>query len=458
MKYVQGSRIVDAIYSVQKRTMYKGNPCIEALPDSPGDEELIESLYTEIPMDDLTSMSIYDRKDCIQSLAQLFIPTGQMCDISRKIMSSIKEGYVARNPLLASFKKNLSAVQRAVINKDASFSNISGINANACGFCLVGDSGMGKTSIVNHTLSLIPQVIEHTSYNGEDYVDTQLVWLKIECPHDASIKGLCIDFFTELDRALDDNTRQRFAGRATQDEMVSNMAFFAKKLNLGILVIDEIQNISAGKNGGAQRMKNLITQMVNKIGIPILLVGTPSAIALLSTDLITIRRSCGQMGLSMLYALEKNSLNWDLFTKKIWRYQWTINKAKRTPELTEKLYSYSRGNLDATIKLFMEAQRCAIDSGTEIITESIIERAANGPAFSYVFNKIREEYDAMENMRKKAKKDYGIQTALSMIDNDAVALNDKSQDARKSSKRKKEKKVMTYEEITKDIVKQDVKF
>lgn len=456
MKYELGSHIVDAVYSDQKHSLYRGNPCIEALPDSPSDTELIESLYTKIPMDDLEGMTTYDRKDCIQGLSQVFVPTGQMCEISRKIFLSIKEGYVNRNPYLPSFTKEVGAVQRAVKNRDSGFHNIPGNNANACGFCLVGDSGMGKTSIVNHTLSLIPQVIEHTLYDGAEFVNTQLVWLKIECPHDASIKGLCIDFFTEFDLALDDNTRQRFTtGRANQDEMITNMAFLAKKLNLGLLVIDEIQNISAGKNGGAQRMKNLITQLVNKIGIPILLVGTPSAITLLSSDLITIRRSCGQMGLSLLSALDQNSLDWDSFSKMIWKYQWTKNRAKRTPELVAKLYSYSKGNLDATIKLFMEAQRRAIDCGTEMITGNIIEEAAKSPSFSLVFLKIKEEYDSMESVRKKAKKDCDLQAALSMID---FEKNEEKNKAQVINVPSREKNVLTLEEISKDIVKPDEEF
>ena len=418
MKYPIGSRIVDAVYTEQKRAISRGNPLVEALPDNPDDRELINSLLVDIPMDEMDGPGeIYERKECIQDLTHVFIPIGQMLEVSRKVMLSIKEGYITRNPLNERFRQDIGALQRAAARRDSSFRSIPGTNANSCGFCLIGDSGMGKTSVINHTLSLIPQVIEHTSYHGSPFAETQLVWLKIECPHDASIKGLCIDFFTEYDLAINDNTRQRFAtGRANQDDMISNMAYLARRKHLGLLVIDEIQHISSAKAGGAQRMKNLLTQLVNKLGIPIILVGTPAAIAILSTDLITIRRSCGQLGLSYLRALGCDTLEWDTFLKRIWKYQWVRKRADRSRELTDLIHDYTKGNLDATIKLFMETQRIAIDTGVEEINKETIRMAAQSQAFNLVLKEISRESKAAENIKKNGKSNDGAIAALLTIE------------------------------------------
>ena len=168
-------------------------------------------------------------------------------------------------------------------------------------------------------------------------------------------KDLCSEFFMEFDRLLGDNTFAKFAsgGRTTLDQMIPRMGLMAQRHGLGLLVIDEIQNLSAAKSGGAQRMLNFIVQLVNKIGIPILLVGTPHAIDLLSPDFMSIRRSTGQQGACMLDALESKSNDWNNFTKGIWRYQWTADKTELSVELQDVLYELSYGNIDAAVAFFL---------------------------------------------------------------------------------------------------------
>lgn len=119
--------------------------------------------------------------------------------------------------------------------RDSSFISIPGYNARASGFCLVGDSGMGKTSTINHTLALYPQVLFHQAYHNMPFHNVQLVWMRLECPMDASVKGLCSEFFMELDRITGDNTFAKFAsgGRATTDQMIPQMAMIIWGASLG---------------------------------------------------------------------------------------------------------------------------------------------------------------------------------------------------------------------------------
>ena len=48
-------------------------------------------------------------------------------------------------------------------------------------------------------LSLYPQVIRHAAYRGEPMPLTQIVWLKLDCPHDSSRGELCYRFFKAVD-------------------------------------------------------------------------------------------------------------------------------------------------------------------------------------------------------------------------------------------------------------------
>lgn len=403
-KYPLRTQQEDALYTPAVRALYRGNPWIEALPDSLTDQELFRALQGKIPYDeDERALDHYQREACIQSLTHVFVPLGATGEIARKIDAAIREGYVSRNPLVSGWNREMGRLQECVRDRDADFSHLSGGNANACGFCLVGDSGMGKTSAVNHTLALYPQVLFHSSYNGAAFPCAQIVWMRLECPQDASVKGLCSEFFMEFDRITGENTFQKFAasGRATTDQMIPQMAMLAQRHGLGLLVIDEIQNLSAAKSGGAQRMLNFIVQLVNKIGLPVLLVGTPPAIGLLSADLMTIRRSTGQQGMTCLHPLERDTYDWKGFTKGIWKYQWTAEKTPLSTELTDELHALSHGNIDAAIKLFMETQRLAIRNGRmgepETMTPDLMRQAAAGDGFRLVLQRL-----ALEESRRTA--------------------------------------------------------
>ncbi len=390
--------MVDAKYTLQLRALYKDNPWLEALPDNLDDKELFYAIQGQLPYDrSECKLSASERQDCVKSLSRVFIPLGKNGEIARKIASAIREGYVNRNPVKNQWLTTLGQIQDCVQTRDAEFTTLGGSNANAYGFCIVGDSGMGKTSAVNHALSLFPQVIIHSKYQERSFPCAQIVWMRLECPHDASVKGLCSQFFMEFDKLTRENTYAKFAsgGRATTDQMIPQMALVAERHGLGLLVIDEIQNISEAKSGGAQRMLNFIVQLVNTIGIPVLLVGTPKAIGLLSTDLKTIRRSSGQQGMTHLAPLERHTSDWKSLVKGLWKYQWTAQNTELSDELLDALYSFSKGNIDATVKLIIEAQRLAIRQGrsgqSEIITSDIIRSAANSDNVKLIMYRLSQE-------------------------------------------------------------------
>ena len=87
-------------------------------------------------------------------------------------------GYSYRNPL----------------EKDESrFLNGELVPTSSSSFTLMGFSGIGKSTAIEKILLLYPQVLLH-----ENPVNRlQVVWLKLNCPHDGSLKTLCMDFFTK---------------------------------------------------------------------------------------------------------------------------------------------------------------------------------------------------------------------------------------------------------------------
>ena len=442
MAYQFGEIMVEAQYTDTGNALYNGNPLIEALPRNLNDEELFKALYLPIPYDQTErNLPYYERIERLQGLEYLFVPLNYVADITRKIFTAIKGGYVSRNPLSASWGHDMTKLQKCVSNKDGAFLSYGISNANSSGFCIVGDSGMGKTSSINRALSLLPQVIIHKEYRENAFSFTQIVWLKLECPHDASVKGMCSEFFRIFDELTGDNTFNKFAvgGRATVDQMVPQMAMVAKRHGLGLLIIDEIQNLSAAKSGGAERMKNFIVQLVNTVGIPVLLVGTPPTIELLKDDLKTIRRSAGD-GMVIIRPLDRTSADWRSFVREIWNYQWTSVNTKGSKNLSDKLHELCHGNIDAAIKLYMETQRITINKGRdpawpEVITSDSIQSAAESDSLRLVLERLAFEQGG--NIRRKKKPDViPVQPKQALPKPSAPAENKTSTSIEKKQKQK----------------------
>src|SRR5690606_22925618 len=136
-----------------------------------------------------------------------------------------------------------------------SFCNCNNHQQTASGFTIIGISGLGKTSSLERVLAMYPQVIVHSEYKGIPFSMYQVVWLKLECPHDGSLKGLLFDFFSAVDRLLGTSYYDKMVrARPTVDVMLSAMYQVARNCSLGLLVIDEIQHLSLAKSGGSEKM------------------------------------------------------------------------------------------------------------------------------------------------------------------------------------------------------------
>ena len=98
---------------------------------------------------------------------------------------------------------------------------------------------MGKSTNLHKILSLYDQVIFHPKLSTY-----QIVWLKVDCPHAGSLKGLCTDIFMAIDELLGTTYHTKFSSRNhTEDLMLAQVAQLANTHHLGLLVIDEMQNL-----------------------------------------------------------------------------------------------------------------------------------------------------------------------------------------------------------------------
>lgn len=399
-----------AHYLEQVLPEYRGNPMIEALPEIWAGETVVEMLSEDAPYHDGERMlDAHYRMHCIQRLFHYFQPLEQHIDIEQRISRCIRQGYLNRNPLSREYARTLADGYEALADRKG-YQSIQGFRPNASGFTIIGMSGVGKSTAVEKILSLYPQCIEHSSYHGQPIMMTQLVWLKLDCPHDGSIKGLCFQFFDAVDRAAGTDYFPRYTkARYTVDVLMVLMTQLVNLYQIGILVIDEIQHLSLAKGGGSEKMLNFFVTLVNTIGIPVVMIGTTKAMSILQSEFRQARRGSGQGDL--LWDRMQNDVSWKVFAASMWRHQWTREKVAMTGEMRDALYEESQGIIDIAVKLYAMVQVKAITAGKDTFSAKDFHVAA-----AEKLGLVKPMLDALRIGDKKKILQYGDISPVSIED------------------------------------------
>ncbi|EID7716855.1 ATP-binding protein [Vibrio cholerae] len=379
-------RCEDAIYHEAILPEHRGNPLIEALPPKVEDDELVIKLsnYPERLIEE-TTLEAIERLDYLTRLKTLRQPLPLYFDVFRAIEMAIKEGYSAKNPLSPTTMNYLhySLDNRPDVEPRTGF-----FKPKGSGITIIGESGVGKTCMLEQVLNCFPDVIEHRYYQNKVLAMPQVVWIKVDCPDDSSVKGLCHRILEQIDQKL----RQPPTKPAGTIALLLQQIESKMKSNfLGILVIDEMQNLNLAKAGGADRLLGFLHNLVNNLGIPILFCANPPFDELLSKSFKSARRaeSSGYFDVELM----KNDEEWELFVDELWCLQWTNVETPLTPSLNNKLYSLSAGNMDLAVRIYYSAQKAIIGSPDERITEEVLELGASIA--------IRATKKLTEEMRKK---------------------------------------------------------
>ncbi|WP_067625006.1 ATP-binding protein [Alicyclobacillus acidiphilus] len=373
-----GCEAVVAEYRDQDVVDYRYNPFIEALPPILSQEEVIDHLAVYPPFDPQTERQLetHIRFHLVQRLFQYFQPLGVHLDLESRISRLIRQGYVYRNPIQPGFLEQIDGGQERMRNRTVELSRNQAFRSTQSALTIIGPSGLGKSTAINRILSLYPQVIVHSEYKGTPFSAYQITWLKLDCPHDGSIKGLTIDFFRNVDLLLGTRYyRQYGSARYPISALQPAMSQISRTYGLGLLVIDEIQHLSTAKSQGAEKMLNYFVTLVNTIGIPVVLIGTNNAAGVLQSQFRQARRGSGQG--DMIWERMKRDASWDLLIEGLWDYQWVQKPVPLTPELSAELYDLSQGIVDIAVKIFVMAQIRAMSSGKETLSASLFRQVAN---------------------------------------------------------------------------------
>lgn len=416
-------RVVDAAYRDPELPQYVGHPLIEALPpilEAPDAADAMAVLpdYNDEHRQGRNAIRLHS----IETAQQFFEPLDCHIDLEGRFSRMIRGGYLGRNLAAPGYwtwvQRQIALMQKGQVppseepltsssEQPLTSATTFPFRAMANGFYLIGMSGTGKTTGVEQVLKTYPQWIRHREYRGRPFTHNQIVWLRLSCPFDGSVRGLCNNFFQAVDDLCGTRYEQKYGGpRRTTVEMMPHLARVSACHSLGVLVIDEIQNLrgaktprrrSSGGGGeptaspdGPHEMLKFFVQLINTLGLPIVLIGTYAAEGVLTGELHSMRRGCGQ-GAMEWKRMEADDTWWH-FLESLWQYQYTRTNTTLTPDLADALFFESQGIVDFAIKTYLLAQARAITNGIEEVTVELIHSAgqdALAPA-AKVLNGLRD--------------------------------------------------------------------
>lgn len=365
-----------AIYTEQRIPQYRGNPLIEALPPALEDDALLESLFCvpEYSEEQLT----WNKSERLQMIAQLssfMVPMGRHLQLAQSLDTLIRQGYVGRAPRTAESQRKSTMLYQQQKAGMTFRSSPDQLTAQLSG-ALIGIPGMGKTTTIRRTLARLPEVIFHPKSSLH-----QVPYLAIEAPYDgASVKGIAESIFRKMDRLIPDGhfAEQYSNPKSGADTLMNHAARILHNFSVGLLVVDEIQNLENSPKT-KQALMTLLVSASNELEVPILFVGTNKAQHLLALDFRQGRRS---VGIATTYwdTLQKGDQDtpseWEDFLSVLWRFQWIRQPAPLTPYLSDLMYHHCQGVVDIAIKLFAVSQARAIHDGSEALTGALIDSVA----------------------------------------------------------------------------------
>lgn len=329
------------------------------MPEMKQGQELISSLsvlpeYNEKIRDESQAIRLI----ALSAIHRIYIPSEMSIEIYSKM-------YLALLKSLQKKESSIAVKQRYENYKAIQQQSYSVILGGSDSFTIIGTSGIGKSSAISRAISLITE--NHIIEIDKPY--TQIIpCLIVQCPFDSSVKGMLFEILRKVDETLGSNYYQyALKARATTDMLIGSVSQVALN-HIGMLVVDEIQNVVNSKNG--KSLIGALTQLINNSGISICMVGTPESTVFFESAMQLARRSVG---------LQYTTMNYDeyfqSFCKVIFKYQFLKNHTEITAAITEWLYEHSAGVISVVISLIHDAQEIAILTGKEVLNLDTLNEA-----------------------------------------------------------------------------------
>jgi len=231
---------------------------IRVLPAMKSGQELISSLEVLPEYDPvIRAADAPIRLMALSDLYRIYVPSQMSLEIYSKLYLALLRSLQKKGTKLAVQQQNQNF--RAIMQQE-----YSGIMGGSDSFTIIGASGIGKSSAISRAISLIT---ENRIVEVENPYTKIIPCICVQCPFDSSVKGLLLEILRKVDECIDSKYyHNALRARSTTDMLIGSVSQVALN-HIGLLVVDEIQNVANNKNG--KSLVGMLTQLINNSGISI---------------------------------------------------------------------------------------------------------------------------------------------------------------------------------------------
>ena len=324
---------------------------IHILPPMRAGEDLFSALEVLPKYDEsICTAEVPVRLMALSDLYRIYVPSQMSLEIYSKMYLALLRSLQKKSTKLAVQQKNQN--HKAVIQQE-----YSGIMGGSDSFTIIGASGIGKSSAISRTITLIT---ENGVIEVENPYTKIIPCICVQCPFDSSVKGLLLEILRKVDETIDSKYYQNaLRARTTTDMLIGSVSQIALN-HIGLLVVDEIQNIVNHRQG--KSLVGMLTQLINNSGISICMVGTPEAETFFESVDYLARRALG-----LRYGNCEYNAYFREFCNILFQYQYVGQESIISDGIIQWLYEHSAGVLAVVVSLIHDAQEISILSGRETL-------------------------------------------------------------------------------------------
>jgi len=320
----------------------------------------------------------------LSDLYRVYVPNQMSLEIYSKLYLALLRSLQKKGTKLAVQQQNQNF--KAIMQQE-----YSGIMGGSDSFTIIGASGIGKSSAISRAITLITEnrVIE------VDNPYTKIIpCICVQCPFDSSVKGLLLEILRKVDEVIGGSYYPNaLRARTTTDMLIGSVSQVALN-HIGLLVVDEIQNVCNSKNG--KSLVGMLTQLINNSGISICMVGTPESAVFFEQAMQLARRSLG-----LRYDVMEYGEDFKTFCEVLYSYQYVKQRTEITDAIMAWLYEHTSGNISVVVSLIHDTQEIAILNGREVLNlESLNEAYQQRLSMLHGFIQPRQKCQTSKTKRK----------------------------------------------------------
>jgi hypothetical protein len=372
--------VANAQYRETKVEAYQNNPLILALAPQFDPSRFKKVMTVKATAKEFLDKSDGDRIEDIKIIRKMRIVTTQHLDLYNEIYELVSHGYVNRNPSrpeVVAWSYDIADSSIALEDVERPYESVSDQETTAGAIFVTGFTGNGKSTFSERILmNSFPMVIEHSWH---DFSDPQIVFVKVDMPHDANRSELIYNILEEIDRILKHTSHGKTSyaekcktksGDYIRISLMKKILFTVlNRHHVGLLVIDEFQNLQVASERYRREMIQLMATLSNLLAVPNIKIGTPDTLFLFDSKGSDKRR------IGAIHELTRFSDDdWKRAIKAAFAFQPVSKPIEPSEGMINLLKDLTAGVPSIFMTLWESVLIEAVRSGCDKITQALIKR------------------------------------------------------------------------------------